>query len=162
MADKQLSGEEKLSNLTGALAARIADMPFAEFVEELREDGLDPERVAADARSIRLEALKNHRLKALREARALHERRVAEYTSVRAPLPGTPDARRAALHAILASHSAASLGHITAQFRDLKEMSDEDVDSCYRQLLLLGVIAPDAAEPEHAPPNPEHAEGEGS
>jgi hypothetical protein len=148
MAGRQLSAEEKLNNLMNAMAERVADTPFGEFVEEMREDGLDPERVASAARRIRLEALKNHRLRPLREARALHERRVAEYKSARAPLPGTPDTRRAAVDAILSGHRAASLRQITAQFRDLKEMTTEDVDSLYRQMLLLGVITPDAGEPE--------------
>lgn len=150
MAEKQRSGEEKLSNLTEALAGRIVEMPYEEFVDELRAEGIDPKRVATKARSIRLEAIKNHRLKGLREARARYEKHAAEYKAGWTVLPGTPASRRAALGAILASPSAASLAHITAQFRDFKEMSDEDVDSSYRQMLLLGVITPDATEPEQA------------
>jgi hypothetical protein len=128
-------------------------MPYEEFVDELRAEGIDPGRMATEARSIRLEAIKNHRLKGLREARVRYEQHSAEYEGARGSLPGTTDTRRAALDAILASPSAASLGYITAQFRDLKELSDEDVDSYYRQMLLLGVIVPDVAEPEQAEGN---------
>lgn len=134
-----------------ALALDVADMAPEEFDEELREEGLDPERLGAEGRRIRLEALKSHRLKPLRAARARYERHVAEYEQARvSTLPGTPDTRRAALDAILSGHMAASLGQLTAQFRDLKGMSGEDVDSLYRQMILLGVIDPEAAEPEPA------------
>jgi hypothetical protein len=150
MARNRPDDEEKLLNLMRGLGERVIALPDGELAEELRADGVDPDEIAREGGRIRRQALKDFRLSDLRAARARYERHAAEYEGARGLLPGTPDTRRAALDAILASPTAASLAHITAQFRDLKEMSDEDVDSYYRQMLLLGVIIPDAAEPEQA------------
>lgn len=153
MAQGRASDEQKLSNFLSALTERSLTMPDEELEAELREEGINPEEMTQRVNHIFDQVLKKHRLGELHAARALYERHVVEYEAEREGLPGTPDTRRAALGAILASPSAASLGHITAQFRDLKEMSDEDVDTHYRQMMLLGVIVPDAAEPEQVDGN---------
>ena len=150
MAQGRASDEQKLSNFLSALTERTMTMPEEELEAELREDGIDPEEMTRRANRVFDQVLKSYRLGELRAARARYEQHVAEYEAGRGQLPGTPASRRAALDTILASPSAASLAHITAQFRDLKEMSDEDVDSYYRQMLLLGIIVPDAEEPKRA------------
>lgn len=153
MAQGRASDEQKLSNFLSALTERALTMPEDELEAELREEGTDPEEMTRSANRVFGQVSKGYRLGGLRAARARYEQHVAEYEAGRGLLPGTPASRRAALDAILTSPSAASLAHITAQFRDLKEMSDEDVDTHYRQMVLLGVIIPDAAEPEQVDGN---------
>lgn len=145
--NEQLSDEEKLSNFLSAMADSIMEMPADELAEEIRAEGGDPEELLQSANNVISRVIKDYRLRDLYAARVRYDRRVTEYYAEQS-LPGTSETRRAALAAILASASDSKIGHITAQFRSLKEMSDEDVDSCYRQLLLLGVITPDAPEPE--------------
>lgn len=159
MAQERPSNEQKLSNFLSALTERTMTMPEEAFEAELREEGIDPAELTRSANRVFDRVSKDYRLGELHAARARYERHVAEYRAAARTLPGTPETRRVALRAILTSHSTAALGQITAQFRDLTEMSDEDVDSCYRQLLLLGVISPEAAEPEQGTPEAKDAEG---
>jgi hypothetical protein len=56
-------------------------------------------------------------------------------------IPATAAERRSLLDAFLASYQASGMTGLTAQFRDLKSVSDADVESTLRQLDALGALS---------------------
>ncbi|HEX8351593.1 MAG TPA: hypothetical protein VF611_01620 [Pyrinomonadaceae bacterium] len=149
MAQERPSDEQKLSNFLNALAGRALTMPEEELEAELREEGSSLEELNRRATRVFDEVSKDYRLGELRAARARYELRAAEWreggAAIEVPPPG---GCRAAVTAVFSSATSAGSRRFSAQFRDLKEFSDEDFVSCYRQLVMLGAIDPEAVEPQ--------------
>lgn len=150
MARRELSDGEKLDALVSALTERIVEMPGDEFMEELREDGDDPDEMARRGRAVRLRAMKDFRLREVRVARAERDRLAAEYEQQRDVIYAPPPHVCRELLGSIDIGQLMSGGRATAQFHNLREMTDEDVIGCYRQLVLLGVIDANGTEPEEA------------
>jgi hypothetical protein len=110
-----------------------------EMLSELLEAGLDPTEVAARTRSVLLEAeraFRRSRLAKVRESLAAAGEKLA--TAGRAWMPSSPGARRELLDAILGRHPGLQPA-LTVQFRDFRELTDEDVESILLQIHELGV-----------------------
>lgn len=149
MAQGRAGDEQKLSNFLSALTERALTMPEEELEAELREDGIDPEEMTRRANRVFEQVSKDHRLGELRAARDRYEQHVAGWQEGKGDITvPPPDECRAVITAIFASATSARSRAFIVQFRDLKEFSDEDFVSCYRQLVRLGAIDPEATEPE--------------
>ena len=111
-----------------------------EILAEARETEEDVEASAERLRFRLVEVVKRLKRERLLIARNERQRALAELEQARASLPTSHVARRALLQAVLAQHSEVR-GRLTAQYRDLTRLSDEDVESCLRHLQALGVLA---------------------
>jgi hypothetical protein len=111
-----------------------------EILAEAREAGEDVKVSAERLRSRLLEVVNGFKRERLLIARKERARALADLEKARASLPTSHDERRTLLQAVLAQHSDVR-GRLTAQYRDLTRLSDEDVESCLRHLQALGVLA---------------------
>lgn len=86
-------------------------------------------------------AAKRHAQAKLRQAQAQFEEASKTIRARAFEIPLTVGERRTLLDAILASQQSFGQGALTAQFRDLKTVSDADVESTLKQLEALGVLS---------------------
>ena len=137
------SDEKKLKELQILMAGMVESVLSAsdeEILKEAREDGLDPDKDAAKTKDTLLAVVKESKLRKLREARRQYERSVAAITTRKVTLPATPAERRTLLAAVFAHNAAIQAGVFTAQHRELKEMTDADVERLLIELAALGLL----------------------
>lgn len=115
----------------------VVGLSDEELLEEIKEEGLDPDNVANHTRSILLGAFKNYEQRNLRVARQhLEQSQKAKERKQRSNVvPKRHEDRIPWLQNYVRQHPG-----ITAQFRDFKEMSPEDMESCLDQLEELGLL----------------------
>lgn len=137
------SDDKKLKELQALMAGMVESVLSAsdeEILKEAREDGLDPDKYAAKTKDTLLAALKESKLRKLREARHQYERSVATIGTRKVTLPATPAERRTLLATTFARNATIRAGVLTAQYRELKEMTDADIECLLLQLASLGYI----------------------
>ena len=93
--------------------------------------------VAESVRNILRDAIKASQLRPLQEAQARYEERVAALEVKNYQMPLLHDDQRKMIMTILARNPQLGSGFLTAQFRDLQNLPDEEVESYLRQLLEL-------------------------
>lgn len=131
--------EEELRAILYALADSVAEMSDAEIVAEVREGGNDPKVSADRVRSVLLNAAKTYQQRKLREAQKQYERRITGMQERNCSLPSSPEARRSLLVDVFARRPEMLLA-LTAQYRELKNLTDADIESCLKQLSELGIL----------------------
>ena len=136
MADKPRDYEAELWRVMNALADTAAQASDEEILAQTREEGLDPETEAATVREILLGAVKKEKL---REAQRRYEAESVRLQTKHFRLPQSPSDKRLLLGAFLAAQPQAR-GMVTAQFRELGELSDADVESSLRKFEDLGLL----------------------
>ena len=133
MADSK-SHEEQFRLVMDALADSVLEMSDKDVESEFRGDP------APRTKEIFRAAAKQHAQAKLRAAKAQYEEASKSVRQHEFVLPNTPAERRSLLDAFLGSHLAMGMGGLTAQFRELKSVSDADVESTLRQLDALGAL----------------------
>ena len=106
---------------------------------EYREEGEELSAVASRVRGILSAAVADHQSRERARLRAERTSRLSELASFRSRLPASPEKRRQWLHGALQQHPERA-AEVTAQFRNLNEMTDEDVESALQQLAYLGLV----------------------
>lgn len=137
------SDEKKLKELQALMAGMVESVLSAsdeDILQEAREEGLDPDKVAAKTKDTLLAAVKESKLRKLHEARRQYERSVSAISTRKVTLPSTPAERRTLLAAVFAHNATIQAGVLTAQHRELKEMTDADIERLLLELASLGYI----------------------
>ena len=127
-----------LEALLGNLADAVGRASPEDFLAEAKAAGQDTEQIASDVKNTLLDAVRSFEQKKLHAARAAYRTRSTELKRKRIALPATADARRRML--LDAAGSNRRVAQVTARFRDLKELSDEDVESALEDLIELGAF----------------------
>ena len=129
------SHEEQLRLLMDALAESVLEMTDSDVESEFHADP------APRTKDIFRAAAKRHAQTKLRAAQAQYEQASKSVKERDFAIPTTAAERRSLLDAFLASYQASGMTGLTAQFRDLKSVSDVDVESTLRQLDALGALS---------------------
>jgi hypothetical protein len=125
--------EQELTLFMNGMAESVAKMSEEEMTQELAENTEDPEQVRELLRGV----VKECQQRPLVEAQRRYEEHVAALEVRQYDIPNALDDQRKMITSILASNPLLGTGLLTAQYRDLNQLSDEDVESYLRQLLAL-------------------------
>lgn len=137
MSDKTRDYDKEFANIMNAMAESTLDMTDEEIEAEIRDEGNDPDDVAGRVRDVLREAVKTCQQRPLLEAQKRYEERVAALGAKKYQIPELPDEQREMIAVLLAGNPQIGSGFVTAQFRDFKELPDEEVEGYLRQLLEL-------------------------
>ena len=137
MANKR-SSSERLEAMFEALAESICDASDGELLEDLRQEGVDPEAEANRLKGMMLDTLKAFQQRRLVSAREGYRRRVEQLEIKKYPIPENPHEQRSLFSLVLQHPRYAGL--VTAQYRDLKDLSDEDIETYLEDLAELGIL----------------------
>lgn len=137
------SDEKKLKELQALMAGMVESVLSAsdeEILNEAREDGRDPDKDLSHTKATLLAAVNESKVRKRREARQQYERSVAAISSTKVTLPATAAERRSLLAEVFARNASIQASVLTAQYRDLREMTDADIERLLRELASLGLI----------------------
>jgi hypothetical protein len=136
MTKPQRNADEELWNLMTVLADSVLDASDDEILEETER----AEGIADDTRALLLEGVRTMRQERRQRARDEYEESVSSMSMQETGrIPKAVTEQRALLFQIMSERPQVSAA-LTAQFRDFRELSDEDVLSYLRQLQELGVM----------------------
>ena len=127
-----------LSALFGDLAEAVEQASPEDLLAEAKAAGQDTERIAAEVKNTLLDAVRSFEQRKLHAARHAYRKRSTDLMNKHIMLPATATARRALL--LTAASNDQRVAKVTARFRDLKEISDEDVQSALEDLMELGAL----------------------
>lgn len=133
---KKSKHDEELNNLRSFLAESVAEMSDAQIKEEY---GHEPNPRTKGIFKAALNDLKKEKLRA---ARALYESSVTILSSRAYNLPQSNSEIRTLLAAVLDQRPDLRSVALTAQHRNLKDITDGDVESLLKQLAELGLLDP--------------------
>lgn len=139
MPKKQRDYCGELREVMNALAEAAAEASDEELLAEAQEAGLDLEVEAESVRAILRRSVDKFRKKKLEQARRDYELAASALFTKNYALPETPRERRSLLTDLLTSQPQMQ-GMLTLQFRELDQLSDEDVESSLRKLAELGIL----------------------
>ena len=137
MANKKTESE-RLEAMFDALAESICNESDEELLEDLQQEGVDPEAETNRLQYMMLETLKAFQQRGLVSAQEGYRRRVEQLEGKEYPIPESRQERRSLFSLILRQPQYAGL--VTAQYRDLKDLSDEDIETCLEDLAELGIL----------------------
>ena len=137
MSNKR-SDVEKLDTLIDALSDSVLEANDDEIIEELRMNGINPDAEAARMKAMMLDTLKAFRPRALRAARAAYTRQVEAINRKRHSIPKTPGERRKLFAFFTQQPQFAQF--VTAQYRNLENLTDNDIESYLEDLDELGIL----------------------
>jgi hypothetical protein len=129
------SHEEQYRLLMDALAESVLGMSDQDVEAEFDAEP------APQTKRIFQAAAKRHAQAKLHAAQAQFEEASKSIRARKFEMPRTAAERRTLLDAVLASQQSFGQGALTAQFRELKSVSDSDVESTLQQLEALGVLS---------------------
>ena len=137
MANKKTESE-RLEAMFDALAESICNESDDELLEDLRQEGVDPEAEANRLKDMMLDTLKAFQQRGLVSAQEGYRRRVEQLEGKKYPIPESRQERRSLFSLILQQPQYAGL--VTSQYRDLKDLSDEDIETGLEDLAELGIL----------------------
>jgi hypothetical protein len=126
--------DEELDLLMSFLAESVAQMSDDQIKEEYRGES------GSRTKEIFSEAVRDLRQQKLREARTRYEAAARDLSSRSYTLPESASARRDLLGTFLARKSDLQSVAFTAQNRELKDLTDADIETFLRQLAELGLL----------------------
>lgn len=132
--------EKELKMIMFSLADSIEEASDEEVMEDIKCQGKDPDVVAKEVRDILLASVKAYRKRKFAEAKERYKMRVKKVETGLFALPATPQERRDLLLIVVNDNPYMAKGLLTAQYRDFKDLSDDDVESMLKQLQQLGVL----------------------
>ena len=138
MVNNDKTDEQRLDALTDALADSILQATDDENFEELRLSGVDPDAEAARLKAIMLATMKAFRQRALETARAGYSSQIEKMERKSYAIPETPAERRD-LFAVIAQRPQYTQ-FVTAQYRDLDKLTDNDIETYLEDLAELGIL----------------------
>jgi hypothetical protein len=129
----------ELREVMNELAEAVAEASDKELLAEAQETGLDLEVEAESVRAVFRRSVDKFRKHKLEQARRDYEHAASALFTKSYRLPETPRDRRSLLTNLLAAQPQMQ-GMLTVQFRELDQLSDEDVESSLRKLAELGIL----------------------
>lgn len=140
MPEKPVNDEQRLRRVFDALADSVEGLTEEELLAEAREEG-DPKSLAAEVTRLIAKMIGSHNARKRIEARLRYEARIAAMGQRRYDLPTKPEERRALLDALVA-RTPAIRSAITLHHRELKSLSDDDVEGYLKKLVDLALLGP--------------------
>jgi len=140
MPEKPRDYEAELRAIMDALADSVAEASDETILAEAREAGEDPGTVAARVRSLLTRAVTDHEQRPLRDAQKTYEERVEAIRSRPYVLPKTAEGRRELFRLVVQRKPKIGSALLTAQNREFRELTDEDITTSLEQLGALGVL----------------------
>ena len=137
MANKKTESE-RLEAMFDALGESICNESDEEILEDLRQEGIDPEAEAARLRTMMLDTVKAFQQRRLIVAREGYRRRVEQLEKRKYPIPESAQERRSLFSFVLQQPQRARL--VTAQYRELKDLTDDDIKTYLEDLAELGIL----------------------
>jgi hypothetical protein len=137
------SDTEKLNSLLDALEESILKTSGAEIIEEIRQEGKDPEAAANDVQQLIAAQIKQHRRKKLREAQEGYQKAAAASSRRPVAIPDSPAERRLLVASVLSRRPDVPT-EITVSWREGRYASDDDVASLLEDLADLGFLEEDS------------------
>jgi hypothetical protein len=131
---KNRTEEQDLDTLMSFLAESVAQMSDDQLKEEFAGDPVPRTKEVLKA------AVKDCKMERLRSARAQYDVASKELTTRTYNIPKNISEQRALLASIFGRKPELSAMAITAQHRDLKDLTDSDVESFLKQLVELGLL----------------------
>jgi len=128
----------ELEILFANLARGVENASPEDLLVEAKAEGQDTEQIASSVRATLFNAVHSFEQRKLHAARHGYRKRSRELRSRRIEFPATPAERLALL--IRAASSDERVARVTARFRDLRDMTDEDVQSALEDLMELGAL----------------------
>jgi hypothetical protein len=132
--------EEGVMRLMFGLADSIADASPSEVLEEADQNQINLLDEADEVRGILRAAGRQYLQRKLRESRQAYETAVTELQAKQYDLPKSTKERKELLRVTLRERPDFQPIVMTAQHRNFKELSDEDVTSFLKQLKDLGLL----------------------
>ncbi len=134
------------TELVSNLAEAVEQASPEDLLAEAKAAGQNTEQIAADVKNTLLDAVLSSEQRKLHAARSSYRIRLTARRNRRFVMPATPAERlRMLTDAASRDHRVAK---ITAKFRDLTKISDDDVRSALEDLMELGAFD-DIAEKEN-------------
>jgi hypothetical protein len=127
-----------LSALFGDLAEAVEQASPEDLLAEAKAAGQDTERITAEVKNTLLEAVRGFEQRKLHAARSAYRTRSTARHTRRFAMPATPAERLRMLTD--AATRDQRVAKITAKFRDLTKISDDDVRSAIEDLMELGAF----------------------
>ena len=137
MANKETESE-RLEVMFDALGESICNESDEEILEDLRQEDIDPEAEAARLRTMMLDTVKAFQQRRLIVAREGYRRRVEQLEKRKYSIPESAQERRSLFSFVLQQPQCARL--VTAQYRELKDLTDDDIETYLEDLAELGVL----------------------
>lgn len=139
MSNKR-TDREQMDALADALSQSILEESDDETLTEAKLAGVNPEAEAAQLKSVMSAAVKKFQQKLLREAQAGYQADLQniQQRSYR-KIPETPEGRFD-LFSLVIAHRPQYAAMYTTQHRDLKDLTDDDIQSYLEDLEALGVL----------------------
>ena len=138
MAERDYRQEHRA--IMRALAESVADASDADILEDAQSAEEDPLKTAEGVRQVLLDGLGKFRKKRLAEARSSYERDVGAFGDTAGFLPASIEACRELLRRVFEEKPEYGEALLTAQHREFRSLSDDDVVSYLTQLHVLGVL----------------------
>jgi hypothetical protein len=132
------TNEQKLGALADALADSVLAASDDEIVEELRMSGVNPDAEAARLKAMMLATVKAFRQRALKTARVAYSRQIEQMERTPYAIPKTPAERRKLFSLFTQRPQFAQF--VTARYRDLDNITDNDIETYLEDLAELGIL----------------------
>ena len=137
MANKKTESE-RLEVMFDALGESICNESDEEILDDIKQEGIDPEAEAARLRTMMLDTVKAFQQRRLIAAREGYRHRVEQLEKRKYPIPESAQERRSLFSFVLQQPQYASL--VTAQYRELQDQTDDDIKTYLEDLAELGVL----------------------
>jgi len=137
MSSKKVD-QERFDVLADALGESILEESDEETLEELRTSGFDPDADAARLKALMLARVKAHQQRRLRAAREGYAQQIANIERNTYRIPTTAAQRRELFSFVLQQPQYAA--YVTAQYRNLESLTDNDIESQLEDLAELGIL----------------------
>lgn len=130
--------EEKLDALIEALGDSILEANDEEILEELRLSGIDMNAEAARLKAMLLRTVTAFRKRPLEVARAAYNLQLEHLEKKPYRIPETAIERRKLFSLFTQQPQFAEF--VTAQYRNIEELTDNDIESYLEDLAELGIL----------------------
>ena len=132
------SSKMDIEALFGNLAGAVEQASPEDLLAEAKAAGQDTAQIAAEVKNTLFEAVRGFEQRKLYAARSAYRTRSTARHTRRFVMPSTPAGRLRMLTD--AATKDKRVARVTAKYRDLKELSDEDVQSALEDLMELGAF----------------------
>ena len=137
MANRRTASEE-MEAIFDAIGESICNESDEEILEDLRQVGIDPDAEAVRLTELMLNTLEAFQQQRLVAARAQYKRRIEQLEERKYRIPRGAKEQRSLFSLILRQPRFADL--ITAQYRELKDLTDTDIETYLEDLAELGIL----------------------
>lgn len=131
--------EKLLELIVNTLDDAIEQASDEEILHEAKLAGIDTAAQASRAKRMLLDAVTQHQKRALRVAQAGYHQEVQTLSTTTYTLPRSPEERRRLFEQVVAKQPQYAQMY-TTQHRDLKDLTDADVESYLEDLAVLGIL----------------------